>query len=176
MRKHRKKIDHNTEYLYYRYKSKYQNTNLFEADSQAKYTKVLNLFHEKILHKIFTDNYVFTSPFGFGKLYLVKIKPRIVEDGGKLRKTTPVNIKATKELWAVDEEAKENRTLVRYNNFHTDGYYYQLFWSKKYTKFNNARYYNLSVHRKYNRQLAQLIFNGEADTPYASEYKSNLAF
>lgn len=92
---------------------------------------------------IIEQSFEFNIPYRMGILSIRKNKPEpYIDNEGNLVNTLPVDWKATKELWANDEQAKEKKTLVRHLNKHSQGYVMR--W--KYD-LSTANYKNKSVYR-----------------------------
>lgn len=174
-RNHRYAIDYSTQYFFNKYRKKFKNTNLGVVTSQKEFTKILTTFHSKIIDEMYLNKYIFKPPHGFGSMYLTKRESRIIErPDGSLHKTSPIDIRATKKLWEDDEEAREAKTLVRYQNYHSDGMYFRVFWNHTKSKFKNKRYFALKLYREYNRRLAKYIFEGEADALIQGRFNRDL--
>ncbi len=146
-----------TDYYKY-YKDKYKN-----HVSSKKYNKIISDFNNEIINLILNEN----IEYYMNHLHLVvgvrkvKRRPRIVN--GKLRNTVPIDWKVTKELWQSDEEAKEKKLLVRFNNSHTSGYIFSINLIKVGLGFKNKKYYKFKAARNFARDLAKRIKDEEKE-------------
>jgi hypothetical protein len=133
-------------------------------ESKKLYTKVIREFHRAIGTLLATEEYNFKLPRRLGSLCVKKEKNFVSVKEGKLITNLPVNWKATLKMWEVDEEAKLNKTCLRYENYHSNRYSYRFRYLKSKAIYKNKQLYRIWVNRKVKRQLAQLIFKyGEID-------------
>ena len=117
---------------------------------------------DKRLHRIKTDygNY----DYYIGKIELRKLKTEVkIAEDGSIINNLPVNWKATRELWAESESAKEKKTKIRYTNEHTEGYTFRIFYRTSKANFKNKSIYKMKLNRTLKRQLSQSIFAGRID-------------
>lgn len=147
---------------YFKYfKSEYPNIKI----NSKKFSDVIKRFNEELVNLIIEENVEYKLPHLGASIAVRKDKriPRIVD--GKLHNPTPVDWKATNALWDTDEEAKERKLLVRYNNNHTSKYVFRINFKKYIYPFNNKKYYNFDTCRKFARQLGDRI-NDETKDRY----------
>ena len=113
----------------------------------------------KELGKLLSDGKEVRLPCGMGKLELRKYKgsPKIVN--GKLKVNYPVDWHRTIELWYSDEEAKKNKTLVRFDR----GYVYYIKYSKFGANYTNQCYYKFAINRFIKTALKENILKGKVD-------------
>jgi hypothetical protein len=145
---------------YYRYfRTEYPDVKI----TYKQFTSVIQKFNEEITNMIIEDNFEYVLPHLGSSLSVKKTKqvPRIVD--GKLFNSTPVDWVATNKLWAEDEEAREKKLLVRYNNSHTSRYVFRINFKKYITPFVNKRYYKFHTCRKFARMLGNRINNEDKD-------------
>lgn len=131
--------------------------------SYKQYSKIVQRFNEEIINLIIEDNLEYKLPHLGASLAIRKDKrvPRIVN--GKLYNPTPVDWVATNKLWMDDEEAKEKKLLVRYNNNHTSKYVFRVFFKKQIYPFMNKKYYSFQTCRKFARLLGKRINDEDKD-------------
>ena len=79
-----------------------------------------------------------TMPCNLGTFEIRKheVKPKI-DNNGKLKINAPVDWEATFNLWYEDEEAKQNKTLVRTN----EKFIYRIKWNKKESNIVNIKFF-----------------------------------
>ena len=97
-----------------------------------------------------------------GGLELRKVERDIEFKDGKLVIKLPVNWDATLKLWYQDEDAYNNKTLVRFEDREVFIIYYNK-WSATY---NNKSYYQFFPNSVLKGKLAQNIRQGKIDAPY----------
>lgn len=144
---------------YYRYFIKEYNLNI----STKVYNNIIADFNEAIMNLIIEENLDYRLPHVGSTLSVRKIKrsPKIIN--GKLHNPTPINWVATNKLWAEDEEAKDKKLLVRYNNSHTSGYVYRIYFKKYDLYYKNKKIYNFKVARDFSRMLGNRINDEDKD-------------
>lgn len=157
-RNHQLKSDYLTKDYYKYYKNKHGGD-----VSPILYSKILNAFNSGIIDLVIEHNFIFYIPFLGLELFIKKDKrkPRIVN--GKLVNNIPVDWKATNALWKRDEEAKEKKLLVRYNNSHTSGYVFRIYCKKFKSKIRNKNIYKFKPSRKFQRTLSARIKDPNKD-------------
>lgn len=130
---------------------------------KSLFLKITAHFNSEVRDKILNDYFEFTMPYIHMTLQIRKTKNRPKIKNGKLIGLPPINYKATKELWERDEEAKVNKTLVRFNNYHTSGYVFRIYCKKYGGYFKNKTYYKFVAARHFKRALAARIFDEDKD-------------
>lgn len=106
-------------------------------------------------------------PFKLGKIELRKYPTYSKIVDGKLKDNYSINWKKTKELWANDKEARENKTLIRIYS----KYNYKIHYSKKKTGIPFQKGITFSAYRAFKRGLVPLIHNQELDA-YLFNYEN----
>lgn len=142
---------------------KYYKTKHKDGVSSVKYNKVISEFNLEVINLILNNNLeYYISNIGFMiSVRKSKRKPKIVN--GKLYNTVPVDWNTTKKLWATDEEAKEKKIIVRFNNSHTSGYVFSIRLIKTGLGFKNKKYYKFKAARDFARDLSKRIKDEEKD-------------
>jgi len=146
--------------------NKYNTMSSNPIDKQL-YFKIVKDFNERIINKIVEGGYEFIMPYNLGSIFIKKrkIEFKFDENGNFLSKFTKagVNWKATKDLWILDNNAKENKTLVWNDNSHTDGFKYRFFWDRGKTGngIKNILSYKFMANRVHGkRNLAKVLKQG----------------
>jgi len=131
--------------------------------SYQQYTKIIQAFNKELINLIIDGNVEYILPHLGSSLSIKKDKrvPRFID--GKLYNPTPVDWVATNKLWDEDEEARDKKLLVRYNNNHTSKYVFRVYFKKHIHPFMNKKYYNFQTSRHFARQLAARIKDEEKD-------------
>ena len=99
-------------------------------------------------------------PERLGKLSIYGKKVRVTIEDNQIKGLAPDWVK-TKELWALDPEAKERKQLVYHFNEETNGIRYKFFWSKNRDVVTNKTLYNLRMTRTNKRTLSNLVREGK---------------
>lgn len=123
------------------------------------YLSILNNFMLFLVAKLFYKGEI-RLPNGLGTVSIIGKKQKLVLEDGKIKGLAP-DWKGTKELWASDAEAKENKQIVYYFNEETQGVRYRFKWSKKRVLIQNKSMYRLIMTRTNKRALAQMIKQGK---------------
>lgn len=132
--------------------------------SRIKFSEILKEFNNHVRDRISTKGAEFIMPNRIGKIELRKINTEVkIGDDGKIINNLPTNWKATRELWAENENAREKRTKIRYTNEHTDGHTFRIFFKKSKANFKNKSIFKMQFNRYLKRQLSRSIFAGKID-------------
>ena len=107
---------------YYNYYLKNSNN----PQSKFKFNKIVSEFNEGVVDLIINESIEFKPTKLQFTFCIRKTKrvPKIKE--GKLINTTPIDWKATNQLWESDNEAKDKKILLRYLNNHTFKYIFRI--------------------------------------------------
>lgn len=128
------------------------------------YGEILREFNGFVRDRISRRGSEYIMPNRIGKIELRKIKTEVfIDDDGNIINNLPPNWKATRELWASNEQARKNRTKIRYTNEHTGGYTFRLFFKKSKANFKNKSIYKMQFNRGMKRDLSKSIFAGRID-------------
>ncbi len=139
------------------YYNSYKKRNKESPVSRSKFNSIITEYNKAICELIIEDNLIYQVPF-LNLQFVIrkdKRKPRLI--GSKLVNPTPVDWKTTKELWERDEEAKEKKLLVRYNNSHTFGYVFRIYMKKYRCKTKHSKFMKYRPNRTFQRNLAKRI-------------------
>lgn len=124
--------------------------------SEKDYVKINNLFNKFLIGKVLEGHEVML-PARMGIIEIVGTKQKVkVDDEGKITGLAPDWVK-TRELWEINPQAKKEKKLVYFTNFHTDGVRYKYFWSKAYVLVSNKILYSLRMTRTNKRAVAKMI-------------------
>jgi len=141
----------------------YNRTNPDNKLPYKKYSNIITDFNEGIIESMIETGLWFYMPtLGFELIIRKdKRKPKIVN--GKLINNVPVDWYRTKQLWADDEQAKEQKKLVRFNNSHTAGYVFRIYCKKFKSHIKNKELYKFKPSRKFQRLLSTRIKDPDKD-------------
>lgn len=101
-------------------------------------------------------------PYKLGHLELRKTTAGVSFKDGKLRITYPIDWDSTLRLWFEDTEAREKKTLVRFESkdlFHVR-------YCKYKARYKNMSYYQFNLNRSVRRRLKDNIKLGKVDAIY----------
>lgn len=115
-----------------------------------------------ILAKELLKGHKVTFPYRMGSLELRKASCGARMKNSKLLITYPINWKATLKLWYEDKEARELKTLLRYNTSTV----YKVVYDKTTCNYPNKGFFEFSLNRKLKEALYKGITSGEIDTLY----------
>lgn len=88
-----------------------------------KYCEVISDLNIGLRNLIVEKSFDFNIPYRLGNLSIKKSKLEpFINNEGELVNILPIDWKATKDLWSIDEDAKTKKTLVRHLNKHSQGY------------------------------------------------------
>jgi len=126
--------------------------------------EVMRDFNDHVRNRISTKGAEYSMPCRTGKIELRKSKKEVkINDDGKIINNLPVNWKASRELWADNENAKEKKIKIRYTNEHTDGHTFRIFYRRSKANYKNKTIYKMRFNRTMKRQLSIAIFAGKID-------------
>ena len=123
------------------------------------YVSIVSGFIKFLTRKLFQRGEI-VLPDRMGTINIVGKKAKITIEEGQVKGLAP-DWKRTKELWSLDEEAKNNKQLVFHFNEETNGVRYRFFWSKNRMLVPNKTLYRLVMTRTNKRELARLIKEGK---------------
>ena len=136
--------------------------------NQTKYTKVFKDVMEDLMKLIIYENFDFRFPLKIGNLRVrkTKIKLELDEEGNVNTRSLRPDWYSTKELWATDEEARLNKTLIYHMNDHNDRYNMWFYYDKRTSDMLNQSAYKLLMSRKWKRELAKALKNKKLKIDY----------
>lgn len=155
-RVHKHKADYGIKDYREFYKKKYNSDITTE-----KYNKIIKVFNQAIIDLIIDKGIKYKIPFMNFELYVAKLKqkPKIVN--GKLVNNRPINWKATHELWDKNDEAREKKLLIRYNNDHSSNYVFRIYMKKFKSTLRTRNYYKFKAIRSFKQKLHNKIMKSD---------------
>jgi len=134
---------------------------------QSLHSKILNDFNKGVSALILEEAFEYIIPHRIGTIRIKKYKPKLLDKDGNLRKhVLRPNWKATKDLWAKDEEAKKNKTRVFHTNEHSDGYEYKWHFSNYRSNCSNKSAYCFIPSRNNSRTITALVMDDDFKGDY----------
>lgn len=105
-----------------------------------------------------------TFPCKMGSLELRKEQRGVYFNNGEMKVTYPIDWYATLKLWFEDEEAREQKLLIRRNSKNV----YKVHFDKYNATFNNKIFYDFTLNRFIKKKLKININNGLIDSVYGT--------
>lgn len=143
-------------YLYYREKKKQKNEAYLKKGIYFKITRMVN----NILREKFSNGeieIVFPAKLGVLELRKTQIKKKIVN--GKLVTNAFIDWNKTLELWYEDEEAFNNRTLVK----HYSNARFSIYYNKQKAEYIGKSYFDFNANRELKNMLKKNINDNKID-------------
>lgn len=133
----------------------------------STYCKIVDAFNLRLRDLILYDSFDYTMPARMGLLGIRKkrITPWI-DSEGKLVNNLPIDWKKTKELWAVDEKAKEEKKIVRHYNKHSKGFVAKWYFSKRTATFKWKSAYSFIPCRTAKLELSKILKDEDSKIDY----------
>lgn len=98
-------------------------------------------------------------PHRMGRIELRKYDVRVSFDGEKVKTNLPIDWDRTLKLWYEDEEAYENKTLVKVEEKEI----FKVYYNRQLADYNNQSFYEFNVNRELKKRLKQRIKEGKID-------------
>lgn len=98
-------------------------------------------------------------PHRMGRIELRKYDGRVSFDGEKVKTNLPIDWDRTLKLWYEDEEAYENKTLVKVEEKEI----FKVYYNRQLADYNNQSFYEFNVNRELKKRLKQRIKEGKID-------------
>ena len=125
----------------------------------SEYVQIINQFMKFLILKLLSTGEIIL-PERLGRLSIFGKKVNVRIEDGEIKGLAPDWVK-TKQLWDLDEEAKNNKQLVYHFNEETNGIRYKFSWSKNRVLVSNKTLYNLRMTRSNKRELSKLVREGK---------------
>ena len=127
--------------------------------TESQYFAIIRGINDKLVDALSNGSDI-NLPERMGRIELRKysIEPRINSDG-KLVYKAPVNWDATLKLWYEDEEARDNKTIIKVES----DTQYKVLYNKSRAIYNNKVFYTLSVNRELRKKIYTAAKNGTLD-------------
>ena len=94
-----------------------------------------------------------------GRVEVRRYKAKVELKDGRVVTNLPIDWKKTKELWAEDKEAEQNKTLIRYENPNV----FSIYYNKSYANYANKGFYQFTPTRTLKKRLGDKILTGRFD-------------
>lgn len=142
---------------------KYYCANSDKPVSAKKYNEIISILNQGIIDLILNNNLEYSIPYLGMTLCVRKFKSIPKIENGKLINNTPIDWKATNELWDENPEAKERKILLRHLNSHSSKNVFRIKILKFGKLYKNKKYYKFKAARDFSRALAKRILDPKKD-------------
>ncbi len=127
--------------------------------SNIQYLSIIREMNFLVVDEIINNGSV-NLPEAFGRIEVIKHESNSwIDKDGNLVTTKPVDIHSTMKLWYEDEECRNNKTLVRYDNEYT----FKLRYNKRTARCKDVRYFKFQFGRYIKSKLKDAIVSTDYD-------------
>lgn len=146
-------------YDYFKYYRKVKPKDKRYIITEKVYYKILRSVYSKLAQYL-SEGQEIILPCRMGTIEIRKIPiiPKIDSDG-KLTYKAPINWEETLKLWYEDQEAYENKTLVKRDIREK----YKIFYNKYTANYKNKSYYMFTPNREIKKALSKAILNNKIE-------------
>lgn len=123
-----------------------------KISTQSLYSSIIKDINECLIKSFLHGNEI-KFPKRIGSLYIVKNSTKIYTKDGKLRNTYPIDWKQTLELWESDQEAFNNRFLVKTITKEV----FKVKYDKSKSNYINKSFFDFKVNRSLKLRLKEQI-------------------
>lgn len=106
-------------------------------------------------------------PCRMGRIEIRKYKARIKCENGKIITNLPINWKRTLQLWHDDDEAYNNKIIVRQEAKEI----FRIIYNRQSANYNNKSFYQFSATRDVRKTLSKKIKDNKIDAFLMGEYE-----
>lgn len=124
--------------------------------NKDKFIKIVSLMNQLYAEDLVTGKSV-AFPYNMGGIEVVQREGKAWMHDGKVHVNYPINWKGTWELWLTDEEAKQNKTLVRWDKKTL----YTVRYSKLGCSYLNHEFYRFRVVHRLASKIEKLAIAGD---------------
>lgn len=134
-----------------------------ESEFVLKDKEYLSIIREmnNLVSDYLIENKSIRLPSGFGKIEIVKYETKSwIDESGKFVSSKRVNMNETFKLWYEDEESRNNKTLIRYD----DDFIFRIKYPQIGRIYKYNSYFSIRFNRKLRYKLMLAIKSGNYDT------------
>lgn len=142
----------------YRWISKNKWLNIGQSITTKQFYKIVRSINNSLVDR-FLAGHDLVFPYNMGKLVLVKAKPTVKYEDGKLVNKHWIDWNRTLSLWNEDEDSFNNKTIVRT----IEKNIFKIHYSKKYCNYKNQKFFKFRPMRSFKLRLKDKIENNEID-------------
>lgn len=122
------------------------------------YSKVLRDIIIEMRRVVIENNYRYKLPARLGYIGTRRYKNKVfINKKGRQVILYPPDFKTTMEMWELYPELREKKTLIRYENKHTNGYSYKIVYRKKTGCYTNKTIYLMQFNREFKLEFKDFI-------------------
>lgn len=148
-------------FFYKLYKRDYENTKY----TNGQFTNFIKDYYEQIRNIIINDAYTYEMFHRIGKIRILKYIPYYIrqpfnQDGTVNTSGMSVDWVKTKKAWKDNPLTKKKGIYIYYENKHSDGYKYYVYWNKSKMNFTNNKLYSFEECRTFRTLMGQAILKG----------------
>lgn len=125
---------------------------------EHEFYSIIRTVNNKISEDIL-DGVDISLPYGMGKIFIQKTKPRVFMKDGRIINTFPVDWNSTLELWSNDEEAYKDKVLLR----HERKYRLKVKYTTIESYYTNKSFYVLDFNRELKNQVNRKANSNKLD-------------
>lgn len=122
--------------------------------TEKLYDAVIKAVNIRVAEKLYRGE-KFKIPHRMGYMELRKVNHRLVRKNGRI--VTLINWPATHKLWYDDEEARERKALIRYE----ESISYRIYYNKFQCNCDNIKFYDLHVIRPLRKKIRRGMEEGD---------------
>ena len=150
-------------YKFYKKKQKENNNPILPY---SEYKKIYKSFIVKVIYELIENSADFKLPSRLGEISIRKrkVKKMLDEDGNIRHINRKVDWQATNKMWFEKYGTNDfnilknikNKKTIRYDNKHTNGYTFKVYWDKYFCIVKNRSKYAFKPCRSFARAIAKL--------------------
>ena len=137
--------------------------------TKKQYQTILDEYNKEIVNQLILGNQ-YVLPYGFGRIYIKKSNVKIKLDESldiDVRKNNALcDYGVTKKLWKENEDFKNSKRVIYYENLHTDGDVMKFFWDKRKVNIKNIQHVKFGISQTVRKELAKSIKRGDRNQYY----------
>lgn len=127
------------------------------------YSAIISSYNKNVINLMLNNSLDYRIPVLNFLLTIRKDERKPQIKNGVLHNNRPIDFKRTMELWEVDENAREKKVLLRFNNSHTSGFVFRIYCKKHESSIKNKGYFKFMASREFKRSLAHRINDENKD-------------
>jgi len=129
------------------------------TSNESEFYKIVSTVHKEAI-KDLSEGKEFKFPYRMGKLEVRQADTYIKFEEGKVKTNRAIDWGETLKLWHEDEEALQNKTLVRKER----NVRYFIFYNKRNTNYENCTFMRFRPNRSFHSIVAHSIENNNIST------------
>lgn len=128
--------------------------------TESQYFSIIRKVN-KLLGESLINGEDVTLPYRLGSIEIRKYGAKITIDSKGVRTNLPIDWDKTLKLWYEDQEAFENRTLIKVEEEEI----FKIYYNKELANYNNKSFYEFKFNKDLKIRLKQKIKEGVVDAP-----------